>query len=342
MFYCTKPMNKFPLLLLLLWTATARGQKSPEVKAVLDSVIAHTERASLYRNKVDWPSLRAEVYQLANGADSIQKLVPAVKHLFTALGDEHARLMYRNEQIAYYYGEPKEHLKLFKPEIYNRIQSGQEFTFRAEMIGERTGYVRIVGLPMGDNLAMSKAIQDPILELQRKGAENWIIDLRYDGGGNMFPMVEGLATVIGDGMAGGTSGLTETESGVWKVMNGDFFYDDYSVALPNDQVPVALPKVAVLTSMYTVSSGEVVAVVFKGRESTRFFGEPTGGLTTANDWTPLGESTALMVSTSVYKDRNGKVYTDFVDVDENVEFVPGQELNEDKAITRATEWLNGQ
>ena len=157
----------------------------------------------------------------------------------------------------------------------------------AQLIGERTGYVRSLAYRWVITWPCPRPL-GPVLELQRKGAVNWIIDLRYDGGGDMFPMVEGLATVMVTASSGDLRPYGD-QSGVWKVMNGDFFYDDYSVALPNGQVPGALPKVAVLTSMYTVSSGEVVAVVFKGRESTRFFGEPTGGLTTANNWSPLGE-----------------------------------------------------
>ena len=47
---------------------------------------------------------------------------------------------------------------------------------------------------------MSSEIQNSICELVQKGAEKWIIDLRFNGGGNMFPMVEGISNIIGDGL----------------------------------------------------------------------------------------------------------------------------------------------
>jgi len=55
-------------------------------------------------------------------------------------------------------------------------------------------------------------------------------------------------------------------------------------------------KVAVLLSRYTVSSGEVVAVSFKGRENTKFFGEATGGYTTVNGYDLIDEELVLIIS----------------------------------------------
>lgn len=323
----------------LLSSGVVIGQERATTRALLDSVIAHAKRASQYRDKVDWPTLTQEMHTMAVDADSVPAIAAAVRHLFASLGDEHARLIHDGRAVAYFSGGVKGHMVHFDPAVYDRIQSGVEFAYMATLVDPGVGYVRIVGLPMGDNLAMATAIQAPIDSLRALGAEKWIVDLRYNGGGNMFPMVEGLATVLGDGSAGGVTGYSAAEGGRWKVEHGDFYYDDYSVHLPNNEVPTTLPDVAVLTSMYTVSSGEVVAVAFKGRPNTRFFGEPTGGMVTATDWTQFDPRTALMISVGNYTDRNGKVYTDFVDVDEAISFIPGQPLKSDSTVLRAITWL---
>ena len=213
------------------------------------------------------------------------------------------------------------------------------YDFHAELIKPGVGYVRIVGLPMGDNEQMTRPIQEAVCSLQQDGARDWIVDLRYNGGGNMFPMVEGLTSIIGNGPAGGAVGVTEEENAVWRVENGHFYYDDQSVQFGDDCMYDELPRVAVLMSMYTASSGEVVAVVFKGREKTRFFGERTLGLTTVNDWTPLDSSAALMLSVSTYQSRDGTVHAEFVEPDEYIEFVAGVALTDDQGVLRALEWL---
>ncbi len=328
--------------MLCFFATSCKSQVPDDVKAVLDTVLSHAEEASLYRNTVDWPTLRGEVYTLAEKSDSIPDLAPAIKHLLKALGDDHGRFFYNNRQIAFYNGPPKEHLKTQDGDVYNRIQSGQVYDFHAELIRPSVGYVRIVGLPMGDNEQMSTEIQEAVCEQQHKGAQDWIVDLRYNGGGNMFPMVEGLTSILGNGPAGGAEGLTEEENAGWQVVDGDFYYNDQTVQLGNDCMYDELPRVAILTSMYTASSGEVVAVTFKGRENTRFFGEPTLGLTTVNDWTPIDSTAALLLSVSIYKSRDGKVYTDYVDVDEYIKFVPDASLAEDEGVMRALEWLSAR
>ena len=318
------------------------AQLPDDVKRVLDAGLDHAERASQYRNSVDWNTVRKEVYRAADTARTVEGLGPAFKKLFAAMGDGHARVLHNNQQIAYYYGEPGEHLKGFDVNVFNRIQGGQEFPFTSALLHERIGYVRIIGLGMGDNVAMAQAIQGPICELKAQGADRWIIDLRYNGGGNVMPMLEGLAALLGDGPVGRSKGATEAEDVAWSVSNGDFHLDAYTTGVPNECTFPSIQPVAVLTSMYTASSGEMVAVAFKGRERTRFLGEATAGLTTATDWVELAPGTVMMISVGTYADRNGRVYKEYVDVDEHFTFVPVEDLETDATILRALAWLENQ
>lgn len=293
----------------------------------------------MYRDAVDWTALRAELYGMAQGVDSVSGLAPGMSHLFERLGDEHARFIHNNRPIAFYSGPDKPHHDGIDWDVYGRIQNGQTYDFSSELIAANVGYVRVVGLPMGDNVAMSSDIQNAVCAVKAEGADRWIVDLRFNGGGNMFPMVEGLASIIGDGPAGGAVGLTEDQNSTWRVENTDFYYDDFSVQLKEECPYAELPKVAVLTSMYTASSGEVVAVVFKGRDKTRFFGERTHGLTTVNDWTVLDSTSFLLLSVGTYQSRDGIVHTDFVSPDEEITFVPDASSEDDEAIGAALEWL---
>jgi carboxyl-terminal processing protease len=332
-------MRSPALFIVLLAALGASAEPPPAVQQALTRMLAHAESTSMYRNRVDWPVTRAEVRRLADTATTIPALAPALRHLLRALGDEHGRVMHGGRPIAYYYGEPKPHLAGFNAELNNRIQYATAFPFRAELVGTQVGYVRIVGLPMGDNTAMAKNIEDAVCRLNRQGATHWIIDLRYNGGGNLNPMAEGIAAIIGDGPVGGWKGVTRAEDGVWSITNGDFVNAGYSVHLSNGCRMPATRRVAVLTSVHTASSGEALAVMFKGRNNTRFFGSKTLGMITVTDWTVISDSTAMAISVGSYRDRTGRVYDQFVDVDEAVPFVPTDSLEADGAVRRALVWL---
>ena len=327
-------------LLLLAAASTASAQSPPApVQHVVTRVLAHAESLSLFRNRIDWPATRAEVRRLADTAQTIPGLAPALRHLIRTLGDEHARVFHGGRPLAYYYGPPKPHLAGFDPAIFSQVQSATAFPFRAELAAPTVGYLRIVGLPMGDNSAMAREIESAACALHAQGARQWIIDLRYNGGGNLNPMAEGIAAIIGDGPVGGRAGLTPGEAGAWTIERGDFVNEGYSVHLPNGCTMALGSKVAVLTSLYTASSGEALAVMFKSRPNTRFFGSKTLGMITVTDWTVIDDSTALTISVGYYRDRTGRVYDQFVDVDEEVPFAPSSGLDADVAVRRALAWL---
>ncbi len=334
-------MKQYILGIILFFAINACGQENARIQKVLGSVVSHAEEASLYRDKVDWGALKSHISELAKDAQSIDDLGPAFKYLLKSLGDEHGRIFKQSQIIANYFsGELKDHQKSFESEIYNKIQMGQTYSFHSEMLEGNIGYVRIVGLPMGDNEKKAFEIQSQVCKLINEGAKNWIIDLRYNGGGNMHPMAEGLALIIGNGGVGGSQGLTEAENATWKVEKNHFYYDDYSIELKDDCNLQNDPNIAILTSVYTTSSGEAIAVIFKGREKTKFFGQKTLGMITVTDWEVINDAIAMTISVSYYKDRNGNVYDKYVDVDEETPFVEEPLGENDNCVRSAIDWIN--
>ena len=305
--------------------------------AVLDSIIHHAEHHSLYRNQVDWDVIKDSIKVKTADADSVIHLRSGLEYLMKELGDGHGRIFHKGAFLAYHTAPLAEHKKDIDWEVFTRIQYATEFPFEARMIGDEIGYVRIVGLPTGDNEAMSNEIQMAVCKLMDKGASSWVIDLRYNGGGNMFPMVEGLTSIIGDGPVGGAVGATKEEYAPWIIQDGDFFYDNQTVAIEEDCTMETLPKIAVLTSMYTASSGEALAVILKGRPQTRFFGEKTHGMVTSTDWKVIDDETFASISVAYYEDRNGVVYKQYVDVDEEIKFEI--DSKEDIILDQGIAWL---
>lgn len=310
------------------------------IRENLDRIIHVAQSTSLYRENVNWEAAKDSIYALASDAKTITDLTPAFNYLLEVMHDEHGRIFYNHQSIAYYYsGELKEHQKAFDLDIYHQVQGGAVFPFRAELIDKKIGYIRIVGLGMGDDEQMAKNIQDEVCRLQDAGADRWIVDLRFNGGGNMNPMVEGLAAIIGDGPSGGAVGVLPADDLIWEVVNGDFYNDGYSIRLPNSCSYDSLPSVAVLTSLYTASSGEALAVIFKGRERIRFFGGNTLGMVTGTNWEVISEEITMSISVNYYRDRTGKVYRNYVEVDEEIDFLTDTDARMDSCVRRSLEWL---
>lgn len=330
---------KYILIFCLFANSFVACAQQSETELTLAKIIEHAETASLYRKNVDWTALKKEMYVLAKNTNSVSQLKPALDLMLAQLNDTHGRVFHNNQYLSYYSGEKKEHRKNIDWDVYNEIQSGQVYEFKAILLQDNIGYVRIVGLPMGDNEKMSSGIQNAVCALIEKGAKKWIIDLRFNGGGNMFPMVEGLTSIIGDGLVGGTEGVTKEESSVWQINKGDFFYDEQNVAIPNTCPISKMQKIAVLTSVYTASSGEALAVILKNRPKTKFFGAKTNGMITATDWKQIDSLTTMSISVSYYKDRENNLYDKYVDVDEVVVFDPKAEMENDNGINKAIIWL---
>lgn len=331
---------KIAFVSIFLFFSYLSSAQHDELRTKLDKIIEVAQSTSVYRDRVDWPSAKDSIYVLAKNATQFTQLKPALNYLLEVLGDEHGRVLYNNQVIAYYYsGQLKEHQGGFDPVLYGQVQSGQPYTFETLLLKDHIGYIRMPGLPMGDNLLMAKNIQDEVCALTQKGADRWIIDLRYNGGGNMNPMVEGLTAILGDGPVGGAEGLTTADNIIWEIRDGDFYNDGYSILLPEECSGASGQRVAVLTSLYTVSSGEALTVIFKGRPQTRFFGARTLGMVTGTSWDVISDSVTVSISTNFYKDRNGKVYRNYVDVEEEIQSIHGPEMKDEPCILRAMQWI---
>lgn len=320
--------------------STVRAQSV--ISKVCSDIISYARQHSLYRNHVDWTVMEDSLLKQCNKVKQPADVSFVMNQLLESLGDEHGRIVHDGQVVAYYYsGQLKPHQSAFDAQIYSIIQQGTRFPFMARMMNDNTGYLRIPGMSAGDDLAKAKEIQDAVCSLRRQGADKWIIDLRYNGGGNINPMAEGLTSILGDGSVGGASGLTSSENVDWHIADGDFYNHGFTLGLEPSCSHKANEKVAVLTSLYTASSGEALAVMFKGRVHTRFFGSKTLGMVTGTGWHQVDPHWTVMLSLNYFRDRNGQIYKSFVDVDEECPLYIDVASGADQCMARAIEWLIG-
>ena len=128
-------------------------------------------------------------------------------------------------------------------------------------LGEEVGYVNVPAYSGVDQAAAkafaTKAHEQLSATVGQAGC-GWIVDLRENGGGNMWPMLAGLKPFLGDEPLGMFVSW-ETSSPPWKAgqLGG--------VDPPTSLRALEQAWVAVLTGPRTSSSGEAVTIAFKGR-----------------------------------------------------------------------------
>lgn len=311
------------LLFCLIGLISCQKEKEPELlsstaKNYLNEVINQMKTYSINRKTIDWTGFKAKVEAQAQGAQTIADTYPAIQLALTLLSDNHS--VYLTSAGTAIYG--------------GRTVACTDATPTIGTIDKRIGYVKITGFNGSGSEAVkfAQSIQDAIKAADSDSLKGWIVDLRGNLGGNMWPMVAGAGPLLGEGICGYFQDPDGNVS-TWSYQQGSSLINQ-TVATKVESVYTPRKsnlKIAVLTDKATASSGEAVAIAFKGRLNTRSFGRATCGLSTANGSLKLSDGATLILTQSTMADRNKKAYGEPVQVDE----VAPDEMVTVKAVT----WL---
>lgn len=240
--------------------------------------------------------VRREVFSRAGAAQLPSDTHAAVQWLVSALGDRHSAFL---DPVALKSLPARSAAASGKPE--GRLLDGQ------------FGYVLVPTFGSPDQAAIDQFATDLQGVIAVVGASKpcgWVVDLRSNGGGNMWPMLAGIGPALGTGRLGSFKD-PDGRGASWSYENGEAKSDGRTLA-KTLTTPVTLhveaPPVAVLIGPTTASSGEAVAIAFRGRPATRLFGTTTRGLTTSNRVFPLSDGSLLNLTTSAFADRSGTIY----------------------------------
>ena len=322
-----KRWQRHALTCLVLWaaacgdtgTAPPSSGISAEARAYLDEVVGVMQASSIRRLTIDWTSFRADVFAAAGSAQSVKQTFPGITKALALLGDGHSSYTTANGTF------------LFVP-VRSCHATG---VLPSVSIPPNIGYVK-VGAFSGtatEATAFANGIQNTIRLADRDDLIGWIVDLRGNGGGNMWPMLAGVGPVLGEGVVGWFINPVGAEV-PWQYRDGA----SWSGATQVQRVDAAYtlkkpdPKVAVLVDNGVASSGEATFIAFRKRANTRSFGGATCGLSTANSGIALSDGAVLNLTVSVMADRARTKYGDQVQPDETID---GQSA----VVERAVAWL---
>lgn len=317
--------NLITACVLLLVVSCAKNedpQPAEMVKTFYEKLFQLVEQNSINRRDIDWPAYKAAVLAKVGSAKTVPDTEPAMTLALALLKDNHSSIVAEGKRY-----------------LYSGVGcAGLPTVSPSSSFSEpNMGYILINGFSGSDPEAANLAqdIQNDLARQDSKNPKGWIVDLRRNTGGNMWPMVAGLGPIIGEGTCGYFYDVDNKplfpfayKSG-GSLLNGSI---QTQVAKPY-QLQRTNPKVAVLISGATASSGEATALAFAGRPNTRFFGAATCGLSTSNlqyDLPYYGY--VLNLTTAKLGDRTGKVYGKAI--------MPDEAVANEQAVSKAIEWIN--
>lgn len=331
-------MRSFRLLVLVLILAVALTSCSQTTtlpsSASLASAHAYLARAlddmqqhSINRKSINWTKLRQQTFARAAGAITPAETYPAIQYALTALGDHHS--FFLDPQTA---------------------KTGLPSTNEDPVSQQLPGGIGYLQLPQFEGsqqaiLQYAQAAQGLIRGIDQAGNTcSWMVDLRGNNGGNMWPMLDGIGPILGEGTVGWLV-YPDGSKQAWNYVDGQVqvggvtqlaLAGAYQLKHPN-------PPVAVLTGRMTASAGEAIVVAFRGRPESRSFGDRTAGIPTANQSFTLSDGARLVITVALDADRTGQTYDGPIPPDQYVASNPRQiDLPADPVIRAATTWLHTQ
>lgn len=318
--------RRFGVWLLLAFVAACQPASEPAPKPInpavelyLRRILDAMEANSINRKTIDWAAFRNEIMEKAAGAQSNAAAYLAIQLALTRLGDQHSFFRTPDGQVILGLGYP----------------NCQAAAASAPPPDSSIGYVKVSAFTKQglEAMAFAETIQNTIRKADKPTLRGWIVDLRGNLGGNMWPMLAGVGPILGEGVAGYFIDPNGQATG-WGYEKASSVDNGSVVVTINYPYQLIRPsaKVAVLTDGATTSSGEAIAIAFRERPNTRSFGAPTCGQSTANRTFAFTDGATLNLTVAVMADRTRKVYGKSLAPD-----VP--EDNPEAVVRKALEWL---
>ena len=286
-------------------------------QAEFDAAVVIIKPNALRSSSVDWDTLVPKLRDQVGKDDWSMDAYPEIRELLAALQDHHSHLL-----------SPEEAMAVRSPETAVTLPT-------VELQREGVGYVVLPAFNSTEPhhaAAYAEAALSGMARITGGARAGWILDLRKDGGGNMWPMLAALRPFLGASDLGYFRGAGRLSTS-WKTQLDQQYPDVASIDL-------GATPLAVLTGPHTASAGEAVAIALKGRPHTRFFGMPTMGMPTGNRTYPLPDGAAIALTVTVELDRNHVEYDGPIQPD--VVVTPSAQSGEsaDNTMAAAQRWLS--
>ena len=282
----------------------------PSAETYGKNALSTIDKNGIFAGNDEWKSTYNECLKMIENAKNYDDTYDAIRKALSVGGGKHSMLMTKSES-------------------QDTTESYDEVLPTVSLDGD----IAIIKLP--DFLGTAEAgqkyakIAEDFIHENRDKIKGVVLDLRGNTGGDMGPMATAVSSLLPDGELvyyhyRSYDVPVTLKNGV--VSNagtgGKSLYPDEKLNVP----------VAILTDDMTASSGEALALCFRGRENTRTFGAPTAGYTSVNMLYNMYDGAQMYLTVAFDKARTGEIFK---------ETPIEPDVATDSPLEAAIEWLRG-
>jgi carboxyl-terminal processing protease len=308
-------MKLLVLFLLLSSACYSQTITEKEAQTLSKEILSCLKKNSIFRDSLNFESIQKDFDQHIDSFHTYNKVGYYYMNLLRKVGDKHSFHITKSA-IDSFSNKQKENLG-----------------FSYKLLEGNIGYLNIPGFFSTENNVkndFANKVYAAIREMDSHSAiQGWVVDIRNDNGGDMWPMVSGLQLLIGPEVPGYFMNANAKKPEEWKINSL------YNITIKETyQLKDPATKIAVLYGKQTASSGESTAICFVGKPNVKSFGNITAGFTTGNKVFYLGGDNIFVVASSYAMDRNKKMYTGSITPDVLIE-----NTDNDNVLQQAVKWL---
>jgi len=308
---------------------------TPELYA--ESAIDFMESRSLFRDRIDWNHLREQAL-LAIPPHSAPRYsweaYPAINMVLDAIksvgGDIHNRLTVNKRTVR---------------QDMPRTAPGSS----GLVIENTIGYLNVPGVSgtAPASASFSESLSELIDQMTDHARSGWIVDLRDNPGGDMYPALWGLLPIMNQGNllsihppTGEATYLSQDRPGMLSL-HGVPLSSPMPTSAENSARRAVLLPIAVLVNSNTASAGEAIMLALRSSSASFAFGLPTAGAMTGPSGLSLVDGAELTVSTWWIGSANGGIYPHSYIPDVQFSSDTESSASADDVVTRqAAAWLH--
>ncbi|WP_164470899.1 S41 family peptidase [Vaginisenegalia massiliensis] len=200
----------------------------------------------------------------------------------------------------------KKHSFLLSPKEVKNWQDPQQVIYPQVEMKQGIAYIKLPafsGLPKEGQRYADTCFN--FLKNHQKDIKGVILDLQGNTGGDMGPMVAGLAPLLPDG----SLMSFKSKSGQFEVTlkDGQLSGGGTPTKIADGKLKLSVP-IAVLTDKQTASSGEAVLIIFATRDNVQTFGQATAGYASGNSVVSMYDGAQMVITMSQNQDSQGRLY----------------------------------
>ncbi len=323
------------VLLFLFVVNPCNGSNKNTDGLYIDIVIKALEiaqRESFKSNELNWHSLKNDVIKRYAASNDKKDAYAAIELLIKSINDNHSFLSVNGVR--------------FGSEVQPLSNNVEHLTIKSSLDNENIAYIHIPRTVRNDVAGMDEYAKNLYTEIAYYSNINvsaFILDFRYNSGGQLWPMLAGLSALINSKHAG-TAIFPDGPRWQWWAHGGEAGTRGKNFKNVNHSIKRISPvdfdnelPIAILISGLTGSSGEASVISFLGNKNTCLIGQRSRAQATINQPFKLDDTTRFFIARGYFGNNKGDIYQAGISPNISV-----HKDNDSNILKIARSWLTGK